>query len=274
MSRRYEKLFESLKTQRSGAFIPFVTLGDPTPEESGEILETLIEAGADALELGIPFSDPVADGPVIQASANRALEVGATPDRCLDLLAKTRARHPDVPFGLLVYANLVIGKGLERFYRRAAESGVDSVLAADVPVLSARPFVRAALNAGVDPVFVVPPNASDEKLREIARASKGYTYFLGRDGVTGADREARAPLASRIALLKGAGSPPVVVGFGISRPEHVRACLAAGADGAIAGSATVSIVAENLGRPKETLAELSRFVKSMKEATRGQPLPY
>jgi tryptophan synthase alpha chain len=266
MSQRYSKLFEKSRTQRSGAFIPFVTLGDPTPEESGKILETLIRAGADALELGIPFSDPVADGPVIQASANRALDAGATPDLCLELLAEARAKHPDIPFGLLVYANLAIGKGLERFYRRAAESGVDSVLVADVPIQSARPFVRAAEDAGIDPVFVVPPNAADEKLREIARMSKGYTYFLGRSGVTGADREAQAPLASRIALLKEAGAPPVVVGFGISRPDHVRACLAAGADGAIAGSATVAIVAENLSDPEKTRAELSRFVGSMKAA--------
>ncbi|MDR3264782.1 MAG: tryptophan synthase subunit alpha [Synergistaceae bacterium] len=269
MTQRYEKLFSALKRNKEGAFIPFVTLGDPTIEESEKILEALIEAGADALELGVPFSDPVADGPVIQASASRALENGATPDRCLDVLARVRAKHSDIPFGLLVYANLVVGKGIKRFYNRAAERGVDSVLVADVPALSARPFAEAAKSVGIDPVFIVPPNADDGKLREIAGMTKGYAYFLGRAGVTGADKEMNVPLASRIELLKNAGSPPVVVGFGISKPEHVRACLTAGADGAIAGSATVSIIAANLGNLPKILGELSAFVKEMKAAARA-----
>jgi tryptophan synthase alpha chain len=261
-------MFDNLKKQKAGAFIPFVTLGDPDLKESEAIIETLIEGGADALELGIPFSDPVADGPVIQVSANRALAKNATPDTCLDLLARIREKYADVPMGLLMYANLVLGKGLERFYARAAECGVDSVLVADVPTLSARSFMEAAQKNGIAPVFIAPPNASDEKLREIAALTKGYTYFLGRAGVTGADREVTAPVGSKIKLLKDAGAPPVVVGFGISRPEHVRACLEAGADGAIAGSATVAIVAENLGDAKKTREELHRFVREMKAATR------
>jgi len=268
MSERYSKLFDGLKKNSQGAFIPFVMLGDPGMEESEAIIDTLVEGGADALELGIPFSDPTADGPVIQAAANRALEKGATPDGCFDVLAKVRKRHPDIPVGLLVYANLVIGKGAERFYRRASESGVDSVLVADVPAISSREFVRYAKDAGIAPVFIVPPNAGDATLREIAALTKGYTYFLGRAGVTGADRELEAPLSSRISLLKEAGAPPVVVGFGISRPEHVKLALEAGADGAIAGSATVAIIAANLGDAKKTRNELLAFVKSLKAATR------
>ncbi|MDR1622465.1 MAG: tryptophan synthase subunit alpha, partial [Synergistaceae bacterium] len=219
MTRRYEKTFSDLKKKGHGAFIPFVMLGDPGMKESQAIIETLIESGADALELGIPFSDPVADGPVIQTSANRALAKGATPDGCLDILAQVREKYSDIPAGLLVYANLVVGRGGESFYRRAADSGADSILVADVPTLMAGPFVRYARDAGIDPVFIVPPNASDEKLREIAALTKGYTYFLGRGGVTGADREMQAPLSSKITLLKEAGAPPIVVGFGISRPE-------------------------------------------------------
>jgi tryptophan synthase alpha chain len=269
VSRRYEKTFLTLKKKGEGAFIPFVILGDPCMKASAAILETLAENGADALELGIPFSDPVADGPVIQTAANRALGQGATPDGCFELLRETRRKYPDIPVGLLVYANTVIGKGGERFYARAAESGVDSVLVADVPTAAARSFVRYARDAGVAPVFIVPPNADDDKLREIAKMTKGYTYFLGRSGVTGADREMKTPLASKIALLKEAGAPPVVVGFGISRPEHVKSALEAGADGAIAGSATVSIIAAHLDDAKKTREELARFVKNMKAATRS-----
>ncbi|GHV39652.1 tryptophan synthase alpha chain [Synergistales bacterium] len=269
MSQRYEKMFEKLKTRGEGAFIPFVMLGDPSIEKSEAIVETLIESGADALELGIPFSDPVADGVVIQAAANRALNGGSTTDDCLAILAGVRKRHPEIPFGLLVYANLVLGRGMERFYARVFECGVDSVLVADVPTLSADSFTEAASKAGVASVFIVPPNASDETLRDIAKASKGYVYFLGRAGVTGAEREMTAPLSSKIAFLKEAKSPPVVVGFGISRPEHVKACLAAGADGAIAGSATVSIVAAHLDDDRKTREELGQFVRSMKAATRS-----
>ncbi|MDR1740500.1 MAG: tryptophan synthase subunit alpha [Synergistaceae bacterium] len=273
MSGRYEKTFGRLKGREGrprGAFIPFVTLGDPNHEESGAILETLVEAGADALELGIPFSDPVADGPVIQTASNRALDAGATPASCMALVKRTRAAHPDIPIGLLVYANLVVSRGLDAFYGMAAEAGVDSVLVADVPVMSSRPFVDAALRAGVAPVFIVPPNADEQKLRQVAALSKGYTYYLGRNGVTGAEREMDefgADAASRIALLKEAGSPPVVVGFGISKPEHVRAAIRAGADGAIAGSATVKIIAEHLGDPRSCREALRRFVTEMSKAS-------
>ena len=268
MTERYGKLFGELKKNSEGAFNPFVMLGDPGMDESEAIIETLIEGGVDALELGIPFSDPTADGPVIQAAANRALEKGATPDKCLDVLANVRKKHQEIPMGLLVYANQVLGRGAERFYKRASESGVDSVLVADVPVISSGGFVRYAQGAGIAPVFVVPPNADDDKLREIAGLTKGYTYFLGRAGVTGADREMETPVSSKISLLKEAGAPPVVVGFGISRPEHVKLSLEAGADGAIAGSATVAIIAANLGDAKKTRDELLKFVKSLKAATR------
>jgi tryptophan synthase alpha chain len=267
MISRYDALFEGLRRKREGAFIPFVMLGDPSADESGRIIETLAASGADALELGIPFSDPIADGPVIQTAANRALAGGATPDVCFEIVRKFRSRHDAIPIGLLVYANIVIGGGAESFYERAARSGVDSVLVADVPTLSASSFVKWARAAGVASVFIVPPNADDAKLGEIAGLSEGYTYFLGRAGVTGADREMTAPAERAISLLKSAGAPPIVVGFGISRPEHVRASLEAGADGAIAGSATVAIIERHLGDSAAMHEELARFVRGMKAAT-------
>ncbi|MCL2683755.1 MAG: tryptophan synthase subunit alpha, partial [Synergistaceae bacterium] len=208
--------------------------------------------------------------PVIQAAGNRALESGATPDACLDAVARLREKYRDIPMGLLLYANLVLSRGIDRFYARSAESGVDSALVADIPSQAAKPFSDAAQKAGIDPVYIVPPNVDDEKkLREIAALTKGYTYFLGRLGVTGADREMETPMASKIQLLKDAGAPPIVVGFGIYKPGHVRAALGAGADGAIAGSATVRIIADNLGDSKKTRGELSAFVRSMKANTRG-----
>jgi tryptophan synthase alpha chain len=267
MISRYDALFRRLKENSEGAFIPFVMLGDPCVDESASIIETIAQNGADALELGIPFSDPIADGPVIQTAANRALANGVTPDACFGIVKRFRDKYDAIPIGLLVYANIVMGRGMESFYSRAANAGVDSVLIADVPLLSSSSFVKCALGAGVDTVFIVPPNADDVKLVEIAGLSSGYTYFLGRAGVTGADREMAAPEERRIGVLKSAGAPPIVVGFGISRPEHVRASLKSGADGAIAGSATVSIIERHLGDSNAMHTELAEFVRNMKAAT-------
>jgi tryptophan synthase alpha chain len=261
-------MFESLKSRGEGAFIPFVTLGDPNPEESLAILRVLAENGADALELGIPFSDPIADGPVIQTAANRALEAGVTPDACFDMIKRVREEYGDLPIGLLVYANLVVGGGIANFYRRGSDSGVDSVLIADAPVAPAPIFKPAAAAAGVDQVYIVPPNADADTLRTVAERAEGYVYFLGRGGVTGADKEMSAPDSRMIASLREYGSPPIVVGFGISRPEHVRAALSAGADGAISGSAVVAAIEKNLGDKDELRSQLAKFVREMKSAAK------
>ncbi|MDR0250013.1 MAG: tryptophan synthase subunit alpha [Burkholderiales bacterium] len=264
---RYETVFARLQAKKEGAFIPFVMLGDPDVETSLMIIDTLIEHGADALELGIPFSDAVADGPVIQRAGYRALEAGVTPTDCWKMLTCIRGKYPDIPVGLLVYANLIVHRDVKTFYRDAAKAGVDSVLVADLPVSAAALFIEAAKAANVAPVFVVPPNADETALREIAKWGRGYTYFLGRSGVTGADREMQTPLPSRFKALQEAGAAPAIVGFGISTPEHVRAALDAGAAGAIAGSATVAIIEQHLNDKVAMREALAVFVKKMKAAT-------
>ncbi len=161
---RYESLFAQLKERKEGAFVPFVTLGDPGIEQSLKIIDTLIEAGADALELGIPFSDPLADGPTIQNATLRAFAAGVTPAQCFEMLALIRQKHPTIPIGLLMYANLVFNKGIDEFYAQCEKVGVDSVLVADVPVEESAPFRQAALRHNVAPIFICPPNA-DSLLR-------------------------------------------------------------------------------------------------------------
>jgi len=265
---RYEVMFSNLREKGEGAFIPFVMLGDPDIKTSLELIATLIASGADALELGIPFSDAVADGPVIQRAGFRALSAGVTPAHCFELLRHIRAQHPKLPLGLLVYANLVTTRSLKTFYKEVAEAGVDSVLVADVPVGEAGVFIEAAEAAGVAPVFVVPPNVGEGTLREIARRGRGYTYFLGRAGVTGVDREMQTPLPARFEALRAAGAAPAVVGFGISTPKHVRAALEAGAAGAISGSATVAIIEKHLNDKTAMHEALTHFVQQMKAATR------
>lgn len=267
---RYERLFADLQARGEGAFVPFVMLGDPGPEISLAIIDALVAGGADALELGIPFSDPVADGPVIQQAANRALAAGVTPGACFELLKIVRAKYPEIAIGLLVYSNLVVHDEAADFYRLAAESGVDSVLVADVPGVELAPFVAAARRAGIDQILIVPPNATPTVFARVAEFGSGYTYLLGRAGVTGTEASMQVPAQSLVAALREAGAPPALLGFGISTPEHVRAALTAGAVGAISGSAVVGIVERNLENTERMLTELAEFVRVMKSATRQQ----
>lgn len=263
---RYQTLFSQLNDKNQGAFVPFVMLGDPDADTSLQIIHTLIENGADALELGIPYSDPIADGPTIQQASIRALDKQITPDDCLQIISKVRQQYTDIPIGLLLYSNLVLAKGIGHFYQQAATAGVDSILIADVPLREAAPFLQAAEQHGIEQILIAPPNASDQVLAEIAKKSKGYTYLLGRAGVTGAETAANIPTAELVKRL-GQAAPPLL-GFGISRPEQVQDAIAQGAAGAIAGSATVNIIAQNLNQPVQMLAKLSDFVQAMKAATR------
>ncbi|MFJ5415926.1 tryptophan synthase subunit alpha [Pectobacterium carotovorum] len=266
---RYQQLFNRLSEKKEGAFVPFVTLGDPSPGQSLKIIDTLIAAGADALELGVPFSDPLADGPTIQDANLRAFAAGVTPDQCFEMLAAIRQKYPEIPIGLLMYANLVFSNGIDEFYQRCAQVGVDSVLVADVPVVESAPFRTAALRHGIAPIFICPPNADDELLREIASYSRGYTYLVSRAGVTGAEKRAQLPLNHLVAKLNAYHAAPPLQGFGISDPAQVRETLASGTAGAISGSAIVRIIEKNLNQPDVMLSELHAFVSEMKAATRS-----
>ncbi|MBC3764676.1 tryptophan synthase subunit alpha [Neptunicella marina] len=264
---RYAQLFDDLKTKQQGAFVPFVMLGDPDKQTSIEIILTLVENGADALELGFPFSDPIADGPTIQKAAIRALDQGIRPDDCFEIIAAVREKHADIPIGLLLYSNLVMKPGIEAFYAKAAQVGVDSILLADVPLRESAPFRDAAVKYNIKQILIAPPNASDDALADIAAASDGYIYLLGRAGVTGTESTATTPVAELAAKLNQHKGAPAVIGFGISKPEHVSAAIKAGAAGAIAGSATVNLIHDNLGDKQLMLQKLADFTQAMKAAT-------
>lgn len=266
---RYDNLFKQLKARREGAFVPFVTLGDPNPELSLKIIDTLVEAGADALELGIPFSDPMADGPTIQNATLRAFAAGVTPTQCFEMLATIRQKYPSLPIGLLMYANLVFNRGIDAFYAQCARVGVDSVLIADVPVEESAEFRQAAMRHNVAPIFICPPNADDQLLRQIASYGRGYTYLLSRAGVTGTETRAALPLHHLVEKLTEYHAAPPLQGFGISAPDQVAAALGAGAAGAISGSAIVKIIEKNVNNEPAMLSELSEFVRAMKAATRS-----
>lgn len=264
---RYADMFSGLKNT-AGAFIPFAVLGNPTPEASLRIIEALVEGGADALELGIPFSDPVADGPAIQGAARRALQAHTTPTLCFELIGTLRAQFPKLPIGLLVYANVVVAGGIRNFYARAQKAGVDSVLVADVPLFESAPFVEAAHAAQIAPVFIATPNADENQLTKIAATTEGYTYVVTRFGVTGTRDRLTLARTDMLAELEKRGAPPAVLGFGISNPAHIRAAMNAGAKGAISGSAIAEIIESHVEDPDDLVTRLRAFVSAMKEATR------
>lgn len=267
---RFTKLFAKLEKNKQGAFMPFVTIGDPDLAKSFEIICTLVDAGADALELGLPFSDPLLDGAVIQAANNRALESGSSTQKCFELLAKVRNKYPNTPISLLLCANLIYAQGLEKFYQNCADAGIDAVLIADLPVNFAKEYIEIAKKFNIAPVFICPPNADENTIKQIAQNSQGYTYLVSRSGVTSAENQNYAEnLKDLIEDLKKYNAPPIVQGFGITTPLQVKNALQIGANGAIAGSAIVKIIAENLNNHQKCLQDLQIFIKAMKDATKN-----
>ena len=267
---RLARLFGGLRDKGEGAFVPFVNLCDPDAATSEAVIEALIAGGADALELGIPFSDPCADGPVIQASAVRALAAGATTAGCFEVLGRIRAKHPDIPVGLLVYINLVTAPGVEVFFKKAAEAGADAVLIADLPIAmrEAEPeWDLAANEAGLHLIAIAPPELDDARAQTIAERSTGYVYLLGRAGITGTDKKGHLS-QTVLKKLRDRKAAPLLLGFGISTPDDVAAAVAGGADGVIAGSAVVQIVNRYLGDVPAMTRELTDYVRRMKAATR------
>ena len=257
---RYATMFDRLGSE--GAFGAFLMLGDPDLESSACLLDSVVEGGADMIEVGIPFSDPVADGPVIQAAAQRALAAGVRVTDCFRLLAEFRERHPEVPVGILTYANLVMARA--GFVRDAAEAGADSLLIADVPSLESERFTRDMQQAGIEPVLIAAANTPEATLQRIAGLSKAYTYCVSRVGITGthAGGEFDGRLIQRVTA---AGAPAPIFGFGISKPEHVRSALAAGAKGVICGSAIVDLASRG--------GDVAAFVRTLKAATRNESAP-
>ena len=267
---RFDTLFAKLKAKNEGAFVPFVTLCDPDFDRSLEIIDTLVENGADALELGFPFSDPLLDGPVIQAANKRALDGGFSTDACFELITKVRAKYPEMPIGLLLCANLVFVPTQEVFFKRCVEAGVDAVLIADLPVLVAEEFVPTAKKHGIQSVFICPPNADEETVKRVAELTEGYTYLVSRAGVTSAENQSHAAnLDNLVEALKRSNSAPILQGFGIAKPQQVKEALALGCDGAISGSAIVKIIERNLDNQANLLKELGEFVSRMKAAIRA-----
>lgn len=269
-NERYKKCFSKCEAENRIAFIPFVVIGDPNLEDSISIIKQLIDSGADALELGIPFSDPIADGPIIQGATIRALESGFKMSQLEKVFKAIRDHNADIPIGLLVYANLVMHQGIETFIENCAKWEVDSILIPDVPTEESDLTKPLLDKHSVHSVFIAPPNATDEVLEQVAHKSSGYTYLLGRKGITGTHVAADVPLTEVVAKLRKHNAPPLVQGFGISEPKHIQQAVQTGLDGAICGSAIVNLLNENRESGdglKENLKKLDKFLQFLIAAT-------
>lgn len=258
MAGAIARTFERLKERKTGALIPFVTAGDPDLEVTVRLVPEMARAGADIVELGIPFSDPLADGPTIQRSSERALRRGY---RMADFLAAVRLirERSDVPIVLFSYYNPLYQCGLGNLARDAGAAGVDGVLATDMTPEEAADYCAALAASGLDPIFLVAPTSTDERIAKIVSCTRGFVYLVSRTGVTGARESLPETIESTLRRVRARTELPVAVGFGISRPEHVRAVWAM-AEGAVVGSAIVALM-EQCADAGEILARVPEFCR-------------
>jgi len=262
-----------LAGEKRAAMIPFFVIGDPDFDTSLAVVKAAIDAGADILELGIAFSDPIADGPTIQKADIRAVKGGMNMQKALEFIRQVKS-YKDVPIGLLMYYNLIYQYGKQRFFEDFHAAGVNSVLVADLPIDNADEVLPAAQAAGMDTVFMVTPNTETKRTKRIASMTTGFIYAVSLLGVTGSRTALSDSVGGLVAGLKKITSVPVCVGFGISSPEHASAVAAMGADGVIIGSKVVSLIEENLADKNKMLSAVSGFLKEVKKATGGKNSEY
>jgi len=260
---RITATFDRIRREARGGLVTYVTAGDPDLERGAEILVTLDRAGADVLEVGVPFSDPLADGPVIQRASERALAAGTTLDGVLGMVAGIRSRV-SAPIVLFTYANPVCRMGLQAFARRAAAAGVDGVLTLDVPAEESEDL-RARLGAeGIDTIFLLSPTTTDDRMAHAGALGSGFVYAISRLGVTGARETLAAGVEALVRRVRAATALPVAVGFGISTAEQVRQ-VCAYADAAVVGSALVARI-EDHGTSPDLLQAVDRFARELRSA--------
>ncbi|MDE3074088.1 MAG: tryptophan synthase subunit alpha [Chloroflexota bacterium] len=262
--------FARLRSAGEIAFIPGIVPGDPSLELDTDIVRTLAAAGADAIELSYSFSDPVADGPTLQAAHGRALGAGLRKEQAYGWIARARA-VTDLPLIVLEYANCVYQFGVDRFYATLADCGADTAIVIDVPPEESSPFRRAAERAGIGSTFFIAPSTSDHRLREIAASAQDWIYVVAVSGITGARSSVEDETTHLLRRARAVTNLPLVIGFGISRPEHVRRVAQAGADGAISCSAVVELIHQHSQQPEEMLSRLAEYVRSMKAAATPAP---
>ncbi len=263
---KIKETFQKKEAEGNGLLIGYIMAGDPNPEITPRIADALIRGGVDILELGLPFSDPIADGPTIQAASVRALNSGTTPMKVLKIAKQIKIQN-DVPIVIMTYYNPIFHLGLDRFMASAKNHKVDGFIVPDLPVEEADDYRKAATTHSLDTVFLASPATSNERLTKIVDASSGFLYLVSRFGVTGAQSDVADSTVQLIKRIQPftAGKIPLAVGFGISKPDHVKRVIGAGADAAIVGSAFINIVQKN---SPNMLKELQTTAQALKTGTR------
>jgi len=260
-------IFKKLKTKNQGTLIGYVTAGDPEPKITPIIADTLINGGVDILELGIPFSDPIADGPIIQAASSRALKAGTTPKTVLKIAKEIRKKH-DTPIVILTYYNPIFKMGVKNFFSLLNTYKINGVIVPDLPIEEAYDYHKIAQEYKIDTIFLAAPSTSEERLDKIIKHSSGFLYLVSHFGVTGTRKkiqDSTIKLIKKI-LPKTSNKIPLAVGFGISNPEHAKLIIQSGAQGAIVGSAFVKIIDENHERTDIMLKRIHKFAHDLKDA--------
>jgi len=261
---RISTVFEGLKEAGRGGLIPFVTAGDPSAEVTLEVMDALVAGGADIIELGIPYSDPMADGPVIQAASERSIAAGTSVATVLDLVRRFRVRH-QVPVVLFGYYNPIFQYGEERFARDASDAGADGCLVVDLPPEEAGPFTTRLNAAGMDFIALLTPTSGPERIAAVKGVASGFVYYVSLKGVTGADAKgAYDELGPRVAELREALNLPVGVGFGISTAEDVRA-VTRHAEAAVVGSALIREMAPQNGEGAEVASRAQQYMMNLRQ---------
>jgi tryptophan synthase alpha chain len=260
---RISPRFDSLRAQGRKALIPYITAGDPTPALTVALLQALVEAGADILELGVPFSDPMADGPVVQRSGERALKLGVGLRDVLEMVRAFRRSDGDTPLVLMGYANPIEAMGTERFLTAAAEAGVDGLIVVDYPPQECAAFAASAKRHGIDPIFLLAPTSTDKRIAEVSRIGSGYLYYVSLKGVTGAGHIDIAEVAARIPSIRAATQLPIGVGFGIRDADSARR-IARSADAVVIGSRIIQEI-ESAG-PEHAVARVKALLAPIRAA--------
>jgi tryptophan synthase alpha chain len=259
MSSRITKKFKEIREKKGKAFIPYIMAGDPDIKRTRELIRILEDCGADIIELGVPFSDPLADGPTIQKAAQRALDEGVTLKKVIALVAEIR-RSTQIPVILMTYYNPVFKYGEERFVLEASAAGVDGIIVPDLPPDEAGNLIKYAKKSGLDTIFLLAPTSTEDRIQKVASASTGFIYYVPITGITGSKLALDSSIEGHIARIRSVTAKPVAVGFGISTPEEA-AEISQFADGVIVGSAIVKRVEESEGELKSYLMSLRNAIQ-------------
>jgi tryptophan synthase alpha chain len=263
--QRLQQTFDQLKAQGRKALIPYFTAGDPSPEVVVELMHAMVEAGVDVIEMGVPFSDPMADGPVIQRASERALAMGVSLDDCLKWAAQFRQKNTTTPIVLMGYANPIERFGQQAFVEAASKAGVDGVLVVDYPPEESEDFAQMLKDKGLAPIFLLAPTSTETRMDQVGRLGAGYLYYVSLKGVTGAGHLDTDDVARKVAIVRQHTSLPIGVGFGISDAASARA-VSAHADAVVIGSAIIKLMEQQVSEQKPVVPAVTAFLSGIRAA--------